>query len=66
MPEAYYRTGAAAKALGLSSYQLRRLAESELIAAEFTGNQWRIPVSEVERLLKDGVPDTPASHYDRQ
>jgi hypothetical protein len=37
MPETYYRTGAAAKALGLSSYQVRRLAEAELIDAEFTG-----------------------------
>jgi excisionase family DNA binding protein len=61
MPEAYYRTGAAAKALGLSSYQVRRLAEAELIDAEFTGNQWRIPASEIDRLLKEGIPDIPAS-----
>jgi excisionase family DNA binding protein len=47
MPETYYRTGAAAQALGLSSYQVRRLAEAELIDAEFTGNQWRIPASEI-------------------
>jgi excisionase family DNA binding protein len=56
MPETYYRTGAAAKTLGLSSYQIRRLAESGLIDAEFTGNQWRIPASEIDRLLKEGIP----------
>jgi hypothetical protein len=61
MPEAYYRTGAAAKALGLSSYQVRRLAEAELIDAEFTGNQWRVPAFEIDRLLKEGIPDIPAS-----
>jgi excisionase family DNA binding protein len=57
---AYYRTGQAAKVLGLSSYQLRRLAECGLIDADFTGNQWRISSREVERLHKEGVPEVPA------
>src|SRR6266481_6096994 len=61
MPDVFYRTGQAAKALGLSSYQIRRLAESGLIQAEYSGSQWRIPGSEVDRLFKDGVPEIPAN-----
>ena len=61
MPDVCYRTGQAAKVLGLSSYQVRRLAESGLIGAEYTGSQWRIPAGEVDRLLKDGIPEIPAN-----
>lgn len=62
--EVYYRSGQAAKMLGLSSYQLRRLAESELIDAEFTGNQWRFPASAIQELLKNGIPEIPAADPD--
>ncbi|PYT23269.1 MAG: hypothetical protein DMG57_32535 [Acidobacteria bacterium] len=61
MPEVCYRTGQAAKLLGRSSYEIRRLAESGLIGAEYSGKQWRIPAAEVERLRKDGVPEIPSS-----
>jgi excisionase family DNA binding protein len=61
MTGVYYRTGAAAKLLAISTYELRRLAESGLIEAEYNGSQWRFPVTEVERLLKAGVPPIPAS-----
>ena len=45
-----YRVGQAAKDLGVSSYRLRRLCETGLINAEFSGKQWEIPAGEVERL----------------
>ncbi len=60
MPESYYRTGQAAKQLGVSSYLLRRLCEEGEIIAEITdGQQWRIPASEITRLRREGIPDVP-------
>lgn len=60
MPEGYYATGTAAKALGLSSYHVRRLCETGLIRAELTGgDHWRIPVSEVVRIKREGIPPIP-------
>jgi excisionase family DNA binding protein len=57
----YLRTGQAAKELGVSSHHIRRLCESGEIAAELTrGQQWRIPISEIARLKKQGVPPIPA------
>jgi hypothetical protein len=47
--------------LGVSSYHVRRLCEAELILAEFTGHEWLIPASEIDRLMKNGVPDIPAA-----
>jgi len=72
MPEAYYRTGQAAKQLGVSSYHIRRLCEEGEITAEITdGQQWRIPAFEITRLRREGIPDVPvelddtdASHSD--
>jgi excisionase family DNA binding protein len=61
MGEAWYRTGQVAKALGVSSYTIRRLADSGLIEASYSGHQWRFPASEVDRLLKEGIPDLPAA-----
>src|SRR5215469_3595737 len=61
MGEAWYRTGQVAKVLGVSSYTIRRLADSGLIEASYSGHQWRIPASEVDRLLKEGIPDLPAA-----
>lgn len=56
----FYRCGQVAKELGLSSYKIRRLAESGLIPdAEFSGAQWHIPVAAVERMKKEGVPPLP-------
>jgi hypothetical protein len=57
--EVLYRVGQAAKDLGVSSYRIRRLCETGLIAAEFSGHQWEIPASEIERLKRDGVPSAP-------
>jgi excisionase family DNA binding protein len=60
MPESYYRTGQAAKQLGVSSYLLRRLCEEGEITAEITdGQQWRIPGFEIARLRREGIPDVP-------
>jgi len=60
MPESYYRTGQAAKKLGVSSYHVRRLCEAGEIAAEITGGgQWRISLVEIRRLRKEGVPPVP-------
>ena len=59
-PESYYRTGQAAKQLGVSSYQVRRLCEAGEIAAEISaGQQWKIPLSEIARLKHEGVPPVP-------
>jgi hypothetical protein len=56
----FYRCGQAAKELGISSYKIRRLAETGLIPdAEFNGAQWHIPVSAIERLKHEGVPALP-------
>lgn len=64
MADAYYRTGQAAAILGISSYAIRRLCDAGLVEAEFTGKQWRIAVSEVERLKREGVPPIPAKADD--
>jgi hypothetical protein len=44
---------------GVSSYRIRRLGETGLIDAEFSGKKWQIPPSEIERLERDGVPSAP-------
>ena len=55
-----YRSGQAAKVLGVSAHALRRLAEAGLVDAEYTGSQWRFPVEEIERLQREGLPPLPA------
>lgn len=58
---AYYRTGQAAEALGISNHQMRRLCEAGLVDAEpGPGGHWKIPVAEIERLKQEGVPIIPA------
>ncbi|MDP3000211.1 MAG: helix-turn-helix domain-containing protein [Bryobacterales bacterium] len=64
--ESCYRTGQLARALGVSSYQIRRLAETGSIEAEYSGKQWRIPARELERLRRDGVPEIPANTGEAQ
>src|ERR1035441_3874367 len=65
MPESFYRSGQAAKQLGVSSYHIRRLCEVGEITAEITaGQQWRIPESEIARLRKEGIPDVPVESED--
>jgi excisionase family DNA binding protein len=60
MHETYYRTGQAAKQLGVSSYHIRRLCETGTIDAEITdGQQWKVPAAEIARLKKEGVPTIP-------
>jgi excisionase family DNA binding protein len=54
-----YRVGQTAKDLGVSSYRIRRLCETGLIEADFSGKQWQIPATEVERLKREGVPSAP-------
>lgn len=65
MSENLYRTGAAARQLSISSYQLRRLCEAGLVRAEITASgQWQIPASEVARLAREGVPPLPQTQPD--
>ncbi|MGA2186752.1 MAG: helix-turn-helix domain-containing protein [Bryobacteraceae bacterium] len=60
MPESYFRTGQAAKQLGVSSYRIRRLCEAGEITAEITdGQQYKIPASEIVRLQREGLPEVP-------
>lgn len=67
MPDSFYRSGQAAKQLGVSSYHIRRLCEVGLINAEITaGQQLRIPASEIVRLRREGVPDVPVESEDGQ
>ena len=61
MPEATFRVSAAAAQIGTSQHKLRRLCEAGQIDAERTpSGQWRIPVAEIDRLRRDGVPDLPS------
>src|ERR1022692_316667 len=63
----FCRTGQVARVLGLSTHQVRRLCETGLIVAELgPGGHWRIPVSEVARLQKDGVVLIPSAVDDLQ
>ena len=65
MSDNFYRSGQAAKQLGVSSYHVRRLCEVGEITAELTtGQQWRIPGSEIARLRREGVPDIPVDSDD--
>lgn len=60
MKQLAYRTTVAAKELGVSSHHIRRLIETGQLDAEATrGGHYRIPVEEVERLKRDGVPPFP-------
>ena len=62
-----YRTGAAARILGITQYELRRLHEAQLIQAEATSTgQLRFPESEILRLQKEGVPPMPAPAGDQR
>ena len=59
-----YRSGQAAKILGVSAHALRRLAEAGLVDADFTGSQWRFSVEEIQRLQREGLPPLPAIEQD--
>ena len=59
-----YRSGQAAKILGVSAHAPRRLAEAGLVDAEFTGSQWRFPAEEIQRLQREGLPPLPAMEAD--
>ena len=59
-----YRSGQAAKILGVSAHALRRLAEAGLVDAEYTGSQWRFPAEEIQRLRREGLPPLPAMEED--
>jgi hypothetical protein len=64
--ESCYRTGQIARLLHVSSFRIRRLAETGLIEADYSGKQWRIPGRELERLQKEGVPEIPANTGESQ
>ena len=57
---ALFSTGQAAQELGTSIPKVRALCETGMIHAEVTpGNQWRVPVLEVELLKREGLPPIP-------
>ncbi|MBZ5644561.1 MAG: helix-turn-helix domain-containing protein [Acidobacteriia bacterium] len=59
-PARDYTTGRTASELHVSPSHVRALCQAGIIAARAThGGHWRIPKGEVERLLRDGVPDPP-------
>ena len=58
--EAALRIGQAAARLGITAHHARQLCRCGLVEAEVsTGGQWRIPLVEIERLERDGVPAAP-------
>ncbi len=52
-----YRTGEVAKRLGVSTMTIRRWVKSGKIKAHKIGKEYRIPESEVLRLLEGKLPD---------
>ncbi|MEN6537303.1 MAG: hypothetical protein ABFD89_26865 [Bryobacteraceae bacterium] len=60
-----YRIGPAAKMLETSTYRLRALCKAGLVETELDDSgQWRIPVEEVTRLEKEGLPPVPRATPD--
>jgi excisionase family DNA binding protein len=60
MDSLYLSTGKAARALGVSADSVRRLCEAGSIQAETTsGGQWRVPMEEISRLKREGLPPIP-------
>jgi excisionase family DNA binding protein len=60
MEDRFYSTGQVGHQLGLTQAAVRKLCENGLIAAEMTpGGQWRVPLAEVERFKREGVPPIP-------
>jgi hypothetical protein len=60
MPGLFYSTGQVARQLGTTLAAIRVLCEKRLIAAETSpGGHWRVPASEVQRLMRDGLPPVP-------
>jgi len=58
--EPTYRSGQFAKLFKTSSYHVRKLLEAGLLEGELTdGQQWRIPLSEIARFEKSGLPPIP-------
>jgi hypothetical protein len=58
--EAALRIGQAAAQLGVSPHHLRQLCKAGLVEAEQSAaGQWRVPLSEIERLQSEGVPPAP-------
>lgn len=67
MSEGYYRTGSAARMLGISPYHLRRLCETGLVRGDLLpSGQWRVPASEIERLQREGIPPIPQGLRDEE
>jgi hypothetical protein len=65
--EAALRIGQAAAQLGVTPHHLRQLCKCGLVEAEQSpGGQWRIPMSEIERLASEGVPAAPSFMEEQQ
>ncbi len=65
--QGYYRSGTAARILGISSYHFRRLCETGLVRGErLPSGQWRVPVSEIERLQREPIPPIPQGLLDEE
>lgn len=59
--ENWYRTGAAARQLNTSQHTIRELAKAGLIESQMRNGYRYIPAREIERLLSEGLPPTPAN-----
>jgi DNA-binding transcriptional MerR regulator len=59
--ENWYRTGAAARQLNTSQHTIRELAKAGLIETQMRNGYRYIPAREIERLLSEGLPPTPAN-----
>src|SRR6516165_9369252 len=60
MEPLFYSTGQAARELGITQARVRDLCRNGAIQAEMTdGGQFRIPREVLDRLRREGVPDTP-------
>lgn len=57
--ERCYRSSTAAGELGITKHHLLKLVKAGHVDAELVNGQYRIPLAEVERLKKSGVPPIP-------
>src|SRR5262249_44185439 len=60
MGKFFFTSGQAARQLGTTTDAIRNLCQSGAIKSQTTaGGQWRVPVAEIERLKRDGLPPIP-------
>lgn len=62
----YIRVGQFAEAIRRSPYQVRKLCDARVIESIVIDGQRQIPMAELDRLLKEGVPPIPRIISDQQ